>query len=405
MKITTKKNKLLKKRELIPRYEMKISEVIEKHASKEITDIRRDYFLRTYKEKIQDCRLEIEDGLIQVEHSIKCIEAQITNGSADELLTFERGPLTVFIAKNMPFWRAIFPKSKEFTKEINKSHSSNAFTINCANTKNASLIGTATDLLLGLMLGDSLIKTSLRSSTFGELGFLTGFIHSFFYRIKETISQTSRPSEWVHSKLIASFVIFLAKKDVTFRARNLEYQPDLRELKNLHPIASNIEDIQKAIFNITDMSMVEDIISLGDAIFSMLPKYKVAYYNPNFEEYGPISDSDCDLILDNTLYDLKCLSPKSKITENYIFQLIGYYILTRQKGYKQSIENVGFIFPRNNHIFQINANELAKRLGASSIHSVVEKFELAFQEEIKRNVRVNRVISLSNNERKRSIIT
>lgn len=395
-----KHNQIAKLEQRISNYESKIREANNQFLSNELSEKRRAYFERINIEKIELCKKEIDECIFKFDYIEKCNDANIPI----ELLNFTSGPLTIFISKNMSFWQYLFPNYKSFKKTMDESYSNYPFIVKANNAKQGPLIGTATDLLMGFMVGNPLIDKAMQAPKYEDSGFLASFAICFFYRVRNEITLSMRPSEWKHSNSIIAFIVCLAKIEISYRASKVVYRPEITALKNLDPFNSTYKHIEKAVLGISDLLLIHEIKSLGDSLFEILPNYKHSYYNPTFKSYGSISKSDADIILDKTLYDLKCLSPQSTLSEKYIFQIIGYYILAKLNNYKPDFTHVGIINPRNKFKFSISIDELIHALGAESVDSVIYKFKTVFLNSNRHNAFIRNEIQLfekENHERKK----
>ncbi|WP_287787373.1 hypothetical protein [Acidiphilium sp.] len=96
-----------------------------------------------------------------------------------------------------------------------------------------------------------------------------------------------------------------------------------------------------------------------------------AILNPTFEEASRlVGGADADLILDNTLLDIK--TSKNLATKRSMFdQIIGYFILSKIQGV-YNIDNLGIYFARFNEIWSISIEDL---FVGQDMNSCVSSFE------------------------------
>ncbi|MCC3407490.1 MAG: hypothetical protein JGK17_18225 [Microcoleus sp. PH2017_10_PVI_O_A] len=109
-------------------------------------------------------------------------------------------------------------------------------------------------------------------------------------------------------------------------------------------------------YNHEDIKDLKSLISLVDnKNFQAKEKY---YLNPTFGAGSSlVHGADADLIIDNTLIDIK-VTKNLKLDRNYINQVLGYYILSLIGGVNSNpddkpIENIGIYFARHGELFTI----------------------------------------------------
>ncbi len=135
---------------------------------------------------------------------------------------------------------------------------------------------------------------------------------------------------------LVSNTIFLAKLDAFARALIIDQNFD-----NHNP---------------DDIKDIKSIISLVDN------KYFVAkekcYFNPTFGDGSLlVGGADADLIIDNTLIDIKA-TKHLKLEREHLNQVLGYYILSLIGGVNENpdsrpIENIGIYFARHGQLWTI----------------------------------------------------
>ena len=143
--------------------------------------------------------------------------------------------------------------------------------------------------------------------------------------------------------LIAN-TIYLAKLDAFFRAGIIDqnfdnHNPD--DIKDLHSIISLVDKRQ----------------------FTAKEK---CYFNPTFGEGSIlVGGADADLIIDNTLIDIKA-TKHLKLERGHLNQVIGYYILSLIGGVNKNpkdrpIENIGLYFARHGELWTLPLNQLGDK--------------------------------------------
>ena len=231
-------------------------------------------------------------------------------------------------------------------------------------TTNYTVVGTAFDYLLrfylqrlnkdtfedrGSWVADSAFRT-LTEFTLPRKGkqVATGFRQDKIYKTKDLLkivvdqyAQTkSNHSKFlkdgnVTDELVAN-TLYLAKLDVYARAGIIDQNFDFH-----HP--DDIADI-KAMLSLIDNDK-----------FTAKTK---CYFNPTFGAGSAIvGGADADLIIDNTLIDIKA-TKNLKLDRDHLNQTLGYYILSliggvNLKPYARPIENIGIYFARHGELWTV----------------------------------------------------
>lgn len=130
--------------------------------------------------------------------------------------------------------------------------------------------------------------------------------------------------------------IFLAKLDVLYRAGFID---------------ENLDN-----YNHEDIKDLKSLISLVD--HKNFQAKEKCYLNPTFGAgSGLVGGADADLIIDNTLIDIK-VTKNLKLDRNHINQVLGYYLLSLIGGVNNNpndrpIENIGIYFARHGELLTI----------------------------------------------------
>jgi len=230
-------------------------------------------------------------------------------------------------------------------------------------TNNYGIVGTAFDYLLRFYLEhhnkDTFIhrrfwvadavfqllsKTWLNSGT--EVA--TGFQRDRVFNTKHLLTIITNQYEqtkvnyknYVNNGLITDELIcntiFLAKLDLRYRAGMIDQNFD-----NYNP-----EDIKD----------IKQLISLVDN--KNFQAKEKCYLNPTFGAGSSlVGGADADLIIDNTLIDIK-VTQNLKLDRNHINQVLGYYVLSLIGGVNSNpndrpIENIGIYFARHGELWTI----------------------------------------------------
>jgi len=128
-----------------------------------------------------------------------------------------------------------------------------------------------------------------------------------------------------------------------------------------------------------DIQDLRNLISLVD--LDLFKAKNHCYLNPTFG-YGStlVGGADADLIVDNTLVDIKTTKYLSFSQEHYN-QLIGYYILSKLGKINESedipISRIGIYFSRHGILHTISANDIENNPGFPKFVRVFEKLATA----------------------------
>ena len=166
-------------------------------------------------------------------------------------------------------------------------------------------------------------------------------------------------SGFLSSHLLDSLII-LAQLEVTTRSGKID------------PYLGKVDGKDK-----TDLKRLFNLIN--DDVFSFQEK---AFINPDFGKASrAIGGADADLILDDTLIDIKT-SKNLVVEQDYLNQLIGYYLLSLIGGVngdpnEKPIKNLGIYFSRHGILWKMPVYQL----GPSN---KVERFKQWFQNAIEK---------------------
>lgn len=259
-------------------------------------------------------------------------------------------------------------------------------------TNNYTIVGTAFDYLMRFYLQhlnkntfvqqDMWVADEAYKELFGQLSqtqekkIITGFYRDKSFKTKDLLklindqySQTKNNYKKfvINGKLSDEFIantIFLAKLDVYYRAGIIDSNFDYHE-------PDDIKDI-KAMLSLVDH------------------KYFIAkkkcYFNPEFGEGSTlVGGADADLIIDNTLIDIKA-TKHLKLDRQHLNQILGYYILSLIGGVNKSpkarpIKNIGIYFARHGELWTVPLSQFGN---AQKFHN----FKDWFIKFIKRNTQI-----------------
>ena len=135
---------------------------------------------------------------------------------------------------------------------------------------------------------------------------------------------------------LISNTIFLAKLDAYFRAGIIDQNFDNHNPDDIQDLKGIISLVDKKHFTANDK----------------------CYFNPTFGDGSMIvGGADADLIIDNTLIDIKA-TKHLKLEREHLNQVLGYYILSLIGGVNENphdrpIENIGIYFARHGQLWTI----------------------------------------------------
>ena len=236
-------------------------------------------------------------------------------------------------------------------------------------TNNWGIVGTAFDYLMRFYLqhhnkntfiqrdtwvADHSYKTLTNQfSTSKQIEVRTGFHRDKVFKTKDLLkiitdqydqTKTNYSKFIVNGQLTEDLIantIYLAKLDAYFRAGIIDQNFD-----NHNP---------------DDIRDLHSIISLVDKT-NFTAKHK-CYFNPTFGEGSMlVGGADADLIIDNTLIDIKA-TKHLKLEREHLNQVLGYYILSLIGGVNNNpndrpIENIGLYFARHGELWTLPLHQL-----------------------------------------------
>lgn len=231
-------------------------------------------------------------------------------------------------------------------------------------TTNYGLVGTAFDYLLRFYLqyhnkdtciqrdfwvaDDSFEQLCLHLNSTTKQEVSTGFRRDKVFKrqdLLEIITNQYEDTKINYNNFIENGVItdelicntiFLAKLDGFYRARLID---------------ENFDN-----YNHEDIKDIKSLISLVDN--KNFQAKEKCYLNPTFGAGSTlVRGADADLIIDNTLIDIK-VTKNLKLDRNHINQVLGYYLLSLIGGVNSNpndrpIENIGIYFARHGELLTI----------------------------------------------------
>ncbi len=260
------------------------------------------------------------------------------------LTSIMKGGFSKIVTANIPIPRDKFKPSQNC--------------VACPKTKNFSLMGTAFDYLLRSELKrvhpESMETEFVAEASMAKVQghiMAEGYYQAKNQRIgeKELFSMVSVAKKYREARaafiadgiLKNSFLettIKFARMDVIFRAG---FYDDID--RNVDPL--DIEDM-RALYNLTPNEFKNSATNI--------------LLDPNFGEVsGIVGGADVDLIMDNTMIDIKT-TKEMKLDEYLWSQLVGYLMLADEAHHRDrsfpKIENIGLYFSRYGYLWKIGAD-------------------------------------------------
>lgn len=123
--------------------------------------------------------------------------------------------------------------------------------------------------------------------------------------------------------------------------------------------STNFQDL----FTLHDESYIEDLYNLSQIAYEMYQKRlnsERIVLNPTFEGSKDIGGADADLILNNTLIEIKTVLDAKKNPGYMLRQLVGYTLLDYNDKYQ--LHEIEVFFPRQKSIVRFTINEVIENM-------------------------------------------
>lgn len=221
-------------------------------------------------------------------------------------------------------------------------------------TENYSLVGTAFDYLLRFYIERLNPKAVTRKwvaeeAVFGDedLEDILFYPRKFKKLLKKANAEYNKYLlKGVISSSLLRSVLCLAQLEVFYRR--------------------DVDDSYFAKVGKVDRKDFQDLRRLISLVESKVFRAKKAcVLNPTFGRASElVGGADCDLVIDDTLIDIKT-TKHFKVKREYFDQLVGYYILFRIGGIKgllkrHSIKRLGIYFSRHGYLWLVNVGDFVK---------------------------------------------
>lgn len=114
--------------------------------------------------------------------------------------------------------------------------------------------------------------------------------------------------------------------------------------------------------------LTEELMNLMDIPDNVLEQFSSnnIYLNPFMRSGKLVKGADADIITDNCIYEIKTVK-RLEITEDYIHQLLGYYVLNRMDGLyevktKSVIDSIGVYFSRHKKLYKYDIDDIVNNI-------------------------------------------
>ncbi len=214
----------------------------------------------------------------------------------------------------------------------------------------AWLIGTVTDYLLGVSLGDDLASVIKRSSPFmagwsdadhrpdpEHVALDYACAEHFLAQVRDGIL-TAR-QDCAPSKRLVRLLAVLARFDAISRGGAA---PGSYSFHSDSAQRSPESVVERILGSALPAGVEAEITSLSGHLTDTLPPYSHATYNPSLWAPEIGIAADCDVLLDSTLFELKCVK---RFRTEHVLQLLAYAALAPHTTACSNAAKFGFLNP------------------------------------------------------------
>lgn len=189
-----------------------------------------------------------------------------------------------------------------------------------------------------------------------------------------------------------SFCLILAKLEVAFRAGPFALsEPDLALIQTVcrgRDLNALVRPFLKSPYH----PVLQDLSALSKLFWKnwkILASHS-SILNPTFDGSSDVGGADADIIIANTLIDLKCI--KTPLKREALYQILGYKLLDYSDRYK--ISRVGFYFGRHGIFKTWSVKRLVEQIGSSKTkRRNIQSLRLGLKCAIRTQNRVRAVLS------------
>jgi len=280
---------------------------------------------------------------------------------------FVSGSLTAFVEARRDFWNEVCPDTRKLIDPINRSlrESPLRVPLRPENRSFAGLLGTATDYYMGWLAGETLEKQISRASGVSRDARVIAdhlVIRFKALRAKERLSH-------FEEEYLGRACLVLAQLESAYRTGNRRFIPAVTVLE-ASAGANEEERFDLWLCRQTQGPLLEEWLMLADQAKRLPLPLRHVVYNPVFGRYGAISGSDGDLLVDGTLYELKC--SVDGFDGDAIRQLLGYCSLNILNDRGFSIHSVGFVNLRRGFVWAKEVEAVCSSVGATNLSHLTD---------------------------------
>lgn len=295
------------------------------------------------------------------------------------------GSLTWFVANHRDFWNRATPYTSKVIAEVNALQKQHKLLVPLAkeNRPYAGEIGLAVDYTIGAFYDrEALVQISARQVlTFRETKPFWRFALQFLlFRCIDEIDDPSLVRSNSKGRCMGGILLLGARGENAFRTGDASVLPDTSGIGALDPKKATFKQIETWVLKRIPSTEINEWLEITQRLATLTQLSdgdRSGLYNPVFGQCGIISGSDGDLIVNDTLYEIKCLSGDYGFKGDHLRQVLGYCALNVLNGLNLPINRVGLVNPRRGFAWSEDLGDVAKAVGAGSFRAFVEKFRKA----------------------------
>lgn len=279
---------------------------------------------------------------------------------------FVSGSLIAFVEARRDFWNELCPDTRKLVELINRSLRTSPLRapLRPENRSVAGPLGTATDYYMGWLTGETLEKQVVCMSGVSRDARVIADHLAIRFRVLRAKERLSR-SEKEH---LGRACLALAQLESAYRAGNRRFIPSMTGLE-ASAGANEAERFDLWLRRQIQTPLLEEWLMLADRAEKLPLLLRHVVYNPVFGRYGAINGSDGDLLVDGTLYELKC--SVDGFEGDAIRQLLGYCSLNILNDRSFAIHSVGLVNLRRGFVWAKEVEAVCSSVGARSLSHLV----------------------------------
>jgi hypothetical protein len=271
---------------------------------------------------------------------------------------FVGGSLTGFIKAQPTFWSATCPDIRKVITSVNRALRERPLRVplRSENRLIAGPLGTAIDYYVGWSAGETLHQQVVRVSNLSpDARAISKHIAATLIGLRSNTS-LSRKDE----AQLGRACLVLAQLESAYRTGNTLFIPSATELRT-----NDRAPFDRWLVRQINAPLIEEWTALAEQVKALSIPLRGAVYNPVFGGYGLITGSDGDLLVNETLYDIKC--SVDGFDGDAVRQLLGYCALSILNNRSLAIQRVGLISIRRGFVWQADVESLCWTVGATSL--------------------------------------